>query len=79
MLRHQLELAKAEKHSVKVCRDIGYGMGKFGQLTDDSEQKVILVGGFGQSPSLQSYLREVVATERSYLDQPIEFLTPAIP
>ena len=79
VLRYQLELAKEEKHSVQVS---------LGFQTPDRLiivvanhvviQKVILVGGFGQSPSLQSHLRNVIAMERNYIDQEIHFLTPRI-
>ncbi|PVH69481.1 hypothetical protein DL98DRAFT_522149 [Cadophora sp. DSE1049] len=38
-------------------------------------QKVILIGGFGQSPALRTHLRNVLATERNLLDQEIHLLT----
>ncbi|PMD30615.1 hypothetical protein L207DRAFT_549324 [Hyaloscypha variabilis F] len=39
-------------------------------------QKVILIGGFGQSPSLQAHLRNVLATEKNFLGQEISLLIP---
>ncbi|KAE9377463.1 hypothetical protein N431DRAFT_329570 [Stipitochalara longipes BDJ] len=39
-------------------------------------QKVILIGGFGQSPSLQTRLRNLLATEKNFLDQEIHLLIP---
>jgi actin-related protein len=44
-----------------------------------SLQKVILTGGFGQSPSLRARLKAVLKKERNYLDQQIELVTPRAP
>lgn len=39
-------------------------------------QKVVLVGGFGHSPSLENHLKGVLAGERNSLRQPIKLMLP---
>ena len=41
-----------------------------------SVKKVILVGGFGQSKSLQSHLRHFLRTQQNYIGRPIDLVTP---
>jgi actin-related protein len=42
-------------------------------------QKVILTGGFGQSPSLQSYLKTYLDQARNIDGREIEFIVPDNP
>lgn len=42
-------------------------------------QKVILTGGFGQSPSLQSYLRMYLEGRRNIKDRKIDLIVPTSP
>ena len=62
-LRLQLQDAKEAHHGNGEAR--GFAV-----------QKVILIGGFGDSPSLHHHLENVIATERNLLGQPIEFINP---
>ncbi|KAF2734482.1 hypothetical protein EJ04DRAFT_602989 [Polyplosphaeria fusca] len=39
-------------------------------------KKVILTGGFGQSPALQNYLRSFIGRQRNCLNENIDFLVP---
>jgi hypothetical protein len=41
--------------------------------------KVILTGGFGQSPSLQSYLRTYLAERTNSEEQTIDLIVPRFP
>lgn len=43
---------------------------------DQLGKKVILVGGFGESPALRSRLRRVLAEEKNIRQHEIDFLTP---
>jgi actin-related protein len=42
-------------------------------------QKVILTGGFGQSPSLRSYLRKYLQERRNIKDWEIDLVVPRNP
>lgn len=46
-----------------------------GQLVE----KVILTGGFGQSPSLQSYLRTYLSNQKDSEEQSIDLIVPQCP
>ncbi|KIM98784.1 hypothetical protein OIDMADRAFT_181289 [Oidiodendron maius Zn] len=41
-----------------------------------SVERVILTGGFGDSPSLRNHLKKALRKERNFLDMPIELETP---
>lgn len=61
LMREQLQQAKEARDEDRG--DQGYNV-----------QKVILIGGFGDSPSLQSHLQNVLSEERNLLGQRIELL-----
>jgi hypothetical protein len=46
------------------------------ESTNHSVQKVILTGGLGQSPSLQSYLRSYLASQKNLNGLEIDLVVP---
>ena len=74
LLIEQLEMVKAKGFPVQVSLDL-LDQSEQGPSLLTSEEKVILIGGFGQSPALRTHLRNVLATERNLLGQEIHFLT----
>ncbi|KIX02790.1 uncharacterized protein Z518_08732 [Rhinocladiella mackenziei CBS 650.93] len=71
-LRGVVKLMRKQLQQAKEARDEARGAGARGF----NVQKVILIGGFGESPSLQNHLRDVLSKERNLLGQPIELIRP---
>ena len=71
VLEEQLEMAKVKEHAVQVRNTTSF-------LTCSSPgfQKVLLTGGFGQSPFLQSYLRRWLADQTNLAGQKISLIMP---
>ena len=69
-LRKVAEFLRLQLQDAKEARDGD------GNARGFAVQKVILIGGFGDSPSLHHHLENVLATERNLLRQPIELINP---
>ena len=81
--KHRLFLNNDEMKDIFMPRLEGIGNLVKSQLRQAAENgicinKVILIGGFGESPSLKSHLRAVLGVERNLLDCPIEAVFPRI-
>ncbi|KAH8685484.1 hypothetical protein BGZ60DRAFT_365995 [Tricladium varicosporioides] len=73
------EMRDVFEMSLKGAADLLTEQLELAKAKEHPVQKVILIGGFGQSPSLRAHLRAVLASERNSLDQEIKFLTPHVP